>query len=115
MPGWECAIGGCSATFERVDGLLTHQVESHERTECAVCGAIVPDGFFAIEHVFDEHSRAQFVRAYDADANAVRERESVKRDVEDAVDTDVIRARLADDSSDDAETTENTMLADGGR
>lgn len=86
MPGWECAIGGCGATFDTVESLLTHQVDEHERHECEVCGTIVPEGFFAIKHVFDEHTRTQFARAYDANSAAIRERESIKREVEEAVD-----------------------------
>ncbi len=47
---------------------------------------IVPDGYFAIRHAFDEHTRAEFVRAYDADSAAVRRREEIKGEIESAAD-----------------------------
>ncbi|GGL63359.1 DUF7565 family protein [Halocalculus aciditolerans] len=103
MSGWECAIGGCGATFRTVESLLTHQVDAHERHECRICGTTVPEGFFAIKHVFEEHTRTEFVRAYDADASAIRERESIKRDVEDTVDPrEIYVGRDADTDGDEA-------------
>jgi hypothetical protein len=84
MAHWTCAIGDDGATFDEVEELMIHQATEHERIECRVCGAVVPDGYFAIRHAFDEHSRAEYVRAYDADAADVRRRESIKRRVEDA-------------------------------
>ncbi len=82
MARWECAIRGDDATFDRVEDLIVHQATEHERIECKVCGAVVPDGYFAIRHAFEEHSRAEYVRAYDATAAEVRRREKVKEDVE---------------------------------
>jgi transcription initiation factor TFIIIB Brf1 subunit/transcription initiation factor TFIIB len=86
MPCWECAIEGDDTTFDRVEDLIVHQATEHDRIECKVCGAVVPDGYFAIRHAFDEHSRAEYVRAYDASAADVRRRENVKDDIEDAAD-----------------------------
>jgi len=86
MALWECAIEGDDAAFDRVEDLLVHQATDHERVECRVCGAIVPDGYFAIRHAFDEHSRAEYVRAYDATAADVRRREKIKESIEDAAD-----------------------------
>jgi hypothetical protein len=86
MARWTCAIGGDDAAFDQVEDLMVHQATEHERIECQVCGAVVPDGYFAIRHAFDEHSRAEYVRAYDADAADVRRRETVKERVEDAAD-----------------------------
>jgi hypothetical protein len=91
---WTCGIGGCGRTFEGVEALLVHQVEDHERHECAVCGAVVPEGFFAIEHAFENHTRAEYVRAYDADSDDIRARESVKDTVEGAVDVAALKRRL---------------------
>jgi len=86
MARWECAIDGDDAVFDRVEDLIVHQATEHDRIECKVCGAVVPDGYFAIRHAFDEHSRADYVRAYDASAADVRRRESVKDDIEDVAD-----------------------------
>ena len=86
MPCWECAIEGDDTTFDRVEDLIVHQATEHDRIECKVCGAVVPDGYFAIRHAFDDHSRAEYVRAYDASAADVRRRENVKDDIEDAAD-----------------------------
>jgi hypothetical protein len=86
MASWECAIEGDEAAFDRVEDLIVHQATDHDRIECKVCGAVVPDGYFAIRHAFDEHSRAEYVRAYDATAADVRRRENVKEDIEQAAD-----------------------------
>ena len=83
---WECAIEGGDAAFDRVEDLIVHQATEHERIECKVCGAVVPDGYFAIRHAFDEHSRAEYVRAYDASAADVRRREQIKGVIEEQAD-----------------------------
>ncbi|MDS0221357.1 hypothetical protein NDI54_08345 [Haloarcula sp. S1AR25-5A] len=82
MPRWECDIEGDDRQFDSVEELIIHQSVEHDRIECKVCGAIVPDGYFAIKHAFDEHSRAEYVRAYDASAAQVRRREQIKESVE---------------------------------
>jgi hypothetical protein len=96
MP-WECAIGGDGEQFDRVEDLIVHQSTQHDRIECAVCGTVLPDGYFAIRHAFDEHSRAEYVRAYDATAKEVRRRESVKDAVESEADIREVVERLEDD------------------
>ncbi|WP_129114891.1 DUF7565 family protein [Halegenticoccus tardaugens] len=82
MSRWECGIDGCGARFEDVESAIVHQTNEHARHECKVCGTVVPEGYFAIRHAFDEHTRAEYVRAYDADSSAVRERERVKAEIE---------------------------------
>ena len=94
MARWECAIEGDDATFDRVEDLIVHQATAHDRIECKVCGAVVPDGYFAIRHAFDEHSRAEYVRAYDASAADVRRRESVKEAIEAEADIREVVDRL---------------------
>ncbi|MEZ3114481.1 hypothetical protein RYH80_00880 [Halobaculum sp. MBLA0147] len=94
MPGWECGIDGCEEAFDAPEDAIVHQTTEHERHECAVCGTIVPEGYFAIRHAFDEHTRADFVRAYDADSDAVREREEIKAAIEDAADLRAVVERL---------------------
>jgi hypothetical protein len=94
---WSCAIEGCGAATERVEDLLVHQATDHERTACGVCGTVLPDGYFAIRHAFDEHSRAEYVRAYGADADAIRRRESVLETIEETADIDEVVARIEDD------------------
>ncbi|MFB6117146.1 hypothetical protein [Halosegnis sp.] len=93
---WSCAIDGCGVDAERVEDLLVHQATDHARVECAVCGTLLPDGYFAIRHAFDEHSRAEYVRAYDADADDIRCRESIIEAVETTADLDEVVARIDD-------------------
>ncbi|WP_123536353.1 DUF7565 family protein [Halosimplex salinum] len=94
MAAWECAIDGDTEQFERVEDLIVHQSTSHERIECEVCGTVLPDGYFAIRHAFDEHSRAEYVRAYDATAKEVRRRENVKETIEEQADIREVIDRL---------------------
>jgi hypothetical protein len=94
--GWTCGIEGCGGRFDDAEAALIHQATDHEYHECAVCGAVVPEGYFAIRHAFEEHTRAEYVRAYDADAAAVRERERIKQDVEANADIRGIVRRLTD-------------------
>lgn len=79
---WACCIDGCGETFESVEETIIHQAQAHEQHECAICGTVVPDGYLAIRHAFENHTRAEFVRAYDASAEEVRKREEVKRKVD---------------------------------
>jgi DNA repair exonuclease SbcCD ATPase subunit len=102
MPGWACGVAGCDASFESVEDAIVHQTTEHERHECKVCGTIVPEGYFAIRHAFDEHTRAEFVRAYDADSDAVREREQIKTAVEENADLRSVVERLNGSQPDDA-------------
>ncbi|WP_136689082.1 DUF7565 family protein [Halorhabdus amylolytica] len=94
MTSWECALEGCGEVFDRVEDLVVHQSTSHERIECAVCGTVLPDGYFAIRHAFEEHSRAEYVRAYDASAAEVRRREKVKDNIETSADIREVVDRL---------------------
>jgi len=94
MPGWECAVAGCGRGFEDPEEVLLHQVREHERHECRVCGAVVPAGYFACKHVLGEHSRAEYVRHYDADSDAIRTREELIESVESQVDVAALRDQL---------------------
>jgi transcription initiation factor TFIIIB Brf1 subunit/transcription initiation factor TFIIB len=94
MSPWECAIDGDENTFDRVEDLLVHQSTEHERIECKVCGTVMPDGYFAIRHAFDKHTRAEYVRAYDATAQEVRRRENVKESIENEADMREVIDRL---------------------
>jgi hypothetical protein len=96
MARWKCAIGGCGEAFDDVEAAIIHQTTEHERVECEVCGAVVPEGYFAIRHAFDEHTRAEYVRAYDADSEAVRERERVKEEIEHEADIQRVVQQLQD-------------------
>lgn len=96
MSLWKCGIEGCEGRFEDAESAVIHQTTEHERHECEVCGAIVPEGYFAIRHTFEEHSRAEFVRAYDADSSAVREREDVKTAIEEEADLERVVSDLKD-------------------
>lgn len=110
MPGWECAIVGCGSTFERVEALLAHQVTDHEDHECAVCDETVPEGYFAIKHGLEEHTRADYVRFYDGDAAAIREREAVLEAVGDALDPGVLEDLLSDERADALDTSDPTPV-----
>lgn len=90
MVPWACGIDDCDATFDGVEALLTHQVDDHSPIECEVCGETVPDGFYAIRHVFSDHTRAKYVRHYDGDADAIRYRETLIEEVESRVDPDSV-------------------------
>ncbi|WP_232687480.1 DUF7565 family protein [Halobacterium zhouii] len=109
MNGWHCAIVDCGSTFGTVEALLAHQVSEHGTHECEVCGEAVPEGYFAIKHGLEDHTRAEYVRAYDGDAAAIRERESVLSDVADALDTNVLEDLLSDERTDALDTPEATQ------
>lgn len=94
MSAWECDIDGCGERFDSVEDAIVHQTSEHERRECKVCGAVVPDGYFAIRHAFDEHSRAEYVRAYDADSSDVRTRERIRDEIEEMADLEGVISRL---------------------
>lgn len=94
MPRWECDIEGCGERFDRVEDVLVHQATDHERCECAVCGTTVPDGYFAIRHAVEEHTRAEYVRAYGASAAEVRRREEIKDAVEARADIEAAIERI---------------------
>ncbi|WP_096390857.1 DUF7565 family protein [Halopenitus persicus] len=94
MPGWTCGISGCRAAFDDVESAIVHQTTEHQRHECKVCGTVIPDGYFAIRHAFDEHTRAEYVRAYDADSEDVRERERIKETVESTADLQSVVERI---------------------
>ena len=82
---WACAIEGCdygAGGAEGAEKLLAHQADEHEH-RCAVCETVLPDGYFAIRHALEEHSRVEYMQAYDADADDVRERESVVERLDD--------------------------------
>ncbi|WP_254524167.1 DUF7565 family protein [Natrinema caseinilyticum] len=91
---WECGIDGCGSVFEDVESAVVHQATEHQRRECEVCGTIVPDGYLAIRHSFTEHSRAEYVRAYGASSEAVREREALLEEIESVADMQAIAAEL---------------------
>ncbi len=94
MASWACGIDGCEAVFDAPEPLILHQTTEHERCTCAVCETVVPDGYFAIRHAFEEHSRAEYVRAYGASAAEVREREQAKDYIEAAADLTLVLERL---------------------
>lgn len=101
MAPLKCGIKDCGAAFDAPRAALAHQIADHEEHECRICGASVPAGFFAIAHAVDEHTRAEYVRRYDADADAIRRRERVKERIEEWFDedADAIRGRLAAEES----------------
>lgn len=103
---WECAIGDCEYASEDAEELLVHQVTTHERHRCAVCGTTVPDGYFAIRHAFSEHSRAEYLRNYEADTDDIRIRETVRRELEAEADVEAVVRRLGRDGQKKEATTQ---------
>ena len=94
MTRWACGIEGDDETFDRVEDLVVHQASEHDRVTCAVCGALVPDGYLAIRHVLEEHSRRAYVREYGASPEAVRRRAEIRETVESEADLEEIVDRL---------------------
>lgn len=94
MEAWTCGIGGCDGGFDQPAALIRHQTADHQPVECQVCGETVPAGFFGIRHAFRQHNRAKFVRAYEADSEAVREREEVLDLIEANLDVAELRTRM---------------------
>lgn len=94
MPGWQCRIGDCDRSFGDLEAALSHQVGDHDPHECRVCGTVVPEGLLAIAHAFEEHTRADFVRHYDGDADDIRRREKLLSAVRERADLDALRERL---------------------
>jgi hypothetical protein len=95
---WECGIDDCGAAFEDVEDAVVHQTTDHERRECKVCGTVVPDGYLAIRHAFSEHTRAEYVRAYGASAQEVRDREEIRNEIEAEADLNAVVERLDGDA-----------------
>ncbi|MGQ3413254.1 DUF7565 family protein [Natrinema sp. LN54] len=91
---WECGIDGCGAVFEDVESAVVHQATEHQRRECKVCGTVVPDGYLAIRHAFTDHSRAEYVRAYGASSEEVREREELLEEIESEANMQAIATEL---------------------
>ena len=102
MSAWSCGILGCGEHFESVEDLIDHQVGDHGQCTCAVCGESHPEGFLAIRHAFSEHTRAEYVRAYDADSDDIRLRERVKELIEEQVDVETVLDRIGVDAEDPA-------------
>ena len=102
MSDWACGIVGCGARFDDVEELIGHQVTDHGQCTCAVCGETYPEGFLAIRHAFSEHTRAEYVRAYDANSDDIRLRERVMEHIEGQVDVPSVLSRLGIDGEDPA-------------
>lgn len=96
--GWGCGISSCSFVGETVTDLITHQASDHPPHTCKVCQRDVPDGFIAIYHSFEEHGRAEYVRAYDATPEDVRQREQVKTMVERQIDVPALLEKVSSEN-----------------
>ncbi|MFB6148857.1 MAG: hypothetical protein ABEJ48_04255 [Halobacteriales archaeon] len=99
MTCWACAIAGCGEQFESPADLIRHQVAAHGQNECQICGDHVYEGYLAIRHAFEEHTRAEYVRAYDADSDDIRLRENIKESIEQSVDIQELLREFETDSS----------------
>lgn len=97
---WECAIEGCGHRTDAADELLVHQATGHRPVRCEICGTRIPDGYFAIRHVFEEHTRAKYIRAYGAEAEEIKRRERVRAAIEGEVDLEAVVAELNGSNAD---------------
>ncbi|MDX1744805.1 MAG: hypothetical protein R3324_02610 [Halobacteriales archaeon] len=79
-----------------MEDLVVHQATDHRDCECEICGTVVPEGFVAIHHAFTEHKRSEYVRAYDADADEIRHRETLVDLIEEQVDLDTLLTQVND-------------------
>lgn len=93
---WQCGISSCEYESNEVNRLVVHQATAHERIQCAICGTIILDGYFAIKHVFAEHTRAEYLRNYAASTDDIRWRENVLTEIEASADVSAIMERLDD-------------------
>jgi hypothetical protein len=94
MPGWQCRISDCDRAFGELEAALAHQVGEHDPHECRVCGAVVPEGLLAIAHAFEEHTRADYVRHYEGNADNIRRREALLSAVREQADLDALAERV---------------------
>ncbi len=91
---WHCGIGECTVQFNDPEDLIVHQTEDHNRIECQVCGTILPDGYLAIRHAVEGHTRAEYMRSYGVSVEAVRTREQIKDEIESHADLTAVIDRL---------------------
>lgn len=94
--GWACGIETCTFTASTVRALITHQARDHPPHTCKVCYKTIPNGFFAIYHAFEEHTRAEYVRAYDATPEDIKQRERIKDLIDERVDVPALFEELTD-------------------
>ena len=94
MSPWSCGISGCKQGFDEVEELIRHQAVEHPASDCQVCGEQTPAGYLAIRHAFEEHTRAEYVRAYDANSDEIRFREQLLDVIEDSIDVPRLVNRL---------------------
>ncbi|MDZ7701940.1 MAG: hypothetical protein U5J98_07650 [Halobacteriales archaeon] len=94
MGAWACGIAGCGGSFEQPSALIRHQAVNHAASECRVCGEQIAAGYLGIRHTFEEHTRAEYVRAYDADSDAIREREQLLDFIEEHLDVGQLVTQL---------------------
>lgn len=87
---WTCGVSECGQAFSDPEQLLAHQARQHTAHTCRICDQVVPAGYFAIKHVFEQHRRSAYVRAYGADSAAIRRRERSLKSVTEAIDDDSI-------------------------
>lgn len=97
MTSWTCGIEDCGRHFDDPGRLIRHQTVDHPSCTCEVCGHVLPAGYLAIRHAFEEHTRADYVRAYDADADEIRVREQLLDLVEERVDVPALVNRIESD------------------
>ena len=100
MSDWACGIVGCGSHFEDAEDLIRHQVTEHGECQCGVCEESFPEGFLALRHAFSEHTRAEYVRAYDATSDDIRQRENVVELIENLVDVSAVLSKLDGEAED---------------
>jgi hypothetical protein len=94
MAPWTCDIDDCQQRFSDPTELVIHQSRGHPVHVCGICGKHTPDGYYALQHAIEDHSRTEYMRAYDASAAALRERMETLERLRQLVDFQVVRSAL---------------------
>ena len=97
MAPWICGIGDCQQRFSDPTELVIHQAQGHPPHVCGICGKQTADGYYALQHAMEDHSRTEYMRAYRASAASLRLRVEMLEQLTDAVNFQAVRSALDTD------------------
>ena len=97
MAPWICNIDDCQQRFSDPTALVIHQAQGHPPHTCEICGKHTADGYYALQHAMEDHSRTEYMRAYRASATALRARVEMLEQLRDAVNFRAVRSALDTD------------------
>lgn len=98
-------------TFTTAVDLITHQITQHHSIQCSICGQTTPDGYIGLKHVFGEHKRSDYIRAYDTSAKYIHSRESSIETIDNDVDFDVVQNEVDWDVIEDPDHVKKLLSA----